>query len=50
MFLEIEIFTMEAGHTKFSPDQHFGCMKNAYITNDIIETFDDCIKIARQSS
>ncbi len=41
---------MEPGHTKFSPDQHFGSLKSAYISHDNIETFADCIDIAKQSS
>ncbi len=41
---------MEVGHTKFSPDQHFGQMKNQYISTDKVETFKDCIEICQKSS
>jgi hypothetical protein len=30
---------MEPGHTKFSPDRHFGWMKSAYNKYDNVETY-----------
>ena len=48
--MEIEIYTMEPGHTKFSPDQHFESVKNSYNSREKIETFEDCLEVATQSS
>ena len=45
MFEEIEIFTMEKGHTKFSPDRHFGWMKKKYNDTEKVETFKDCKEV-----
>ena len=48
--MEIEIYTMEPGHTKLSPDQHFGSLKNSYNSQEKIETFEDCLEVATKSS
>jgi hypothetical protein len=41
---------MEPGHTKFSPDRHFGSMKQAYNNSDKVETCYDCLDIVKKSS
>ena len=41
---------MEKGHTKFSPDRHFGTMKSKYNKTDKVETFYDCIDVVKESS
>ena len=42
---------MESGHTKFSPDRHFGWMKNRYNNySENIETYNDCINCIKQSN
>ena len=41
---------MEKGHTKFSPDRHFGVMKQKFNNSDNIETHKDCVELIEKSS
>lgn len=50
MFEEVEIYTMIPGHTKFSPDRHFGWMKNRFSTTDKVECHRDCLLTVEESS
>ena len=47
---EIEINLLISGHTKFSPDRHFGYAKKAFNSHDNIETYLDAIKIIENSA
>jgi hypothetical protein len=41
---------MKLGHTKFSPDRHFGSMKQAYNNFDKVEIYYDFLDIIKKSS
>lgn len=50
LFESIEINFLVAGHTKFSPDRHFGYAKKKLNSSDNVETFSDVLKIIQESS
>lgn len=47
---EVELNSLLPGHTKFSPDRHFGYAKKTYNATDNIETFPDVLEVIKQSS
>jgi hypothetical protein len=47
---EVEVNFLIAGHTKFSPDRHFGYAKKAYNSQDNIETYMDAVEVIENSS
>jgi hypothetical protein len=49
-FEEAEMNFLVAGHTKFSPDRHFGYVKKELNKHDNVETFDDVLKIIDKSA